>query len=313
MSDSTTGADGLAGNGGPAPILVAYDASLDAQAALDWAIREARISDLPLLITFVRHDFVTRESSAATMSWSPAVVESLAPSGVEIVADGVARATAAGVVATSQILEGPTAAAIAEQSTEVAMIVIGSRGIGAIQGAFLGSVVPHVASHSHCPVIVVRAGGDPSAPVVVGVDGSAESLVTLGWAFEFADRHGLAVDVRYAYEIPIYPEIVPYIPPVELLTEVRASAERAVSDEAAQWSKRYPGVVVTTHAVQGHPARMLADASRQASLVVVGSHGRGGFTGMLLGSTSQTLLHHAHCTVAVIRHEKKHRRTEHRG
>lgn len=284
------------------PIVVAYDGSPDAQAALQWAIPEAKLRGLALEIVYVRHDFATREAAAAPVSWSPAVVASLLPPGDDIVAEGAARATAAGVAVSTAVLEGPTASALADRSANAALIVMGSRGVGAIQGAFLGAVVPHVTSHSRCPVIVVRAESDPTGPVVVGVDGSPESLETLGWAFDYAHRHGRDLHVRYAFEVPIYPEIVPYVPPVEVIDEVTRSADHAVSDEVARWTGRYPSVQVTSQAVQDRPVRALTEASREASIVVVGSHGRGGFAGMLLGSTSQALLHHTHSSVAVIRH-----------
>jgi nucleotide-binding universal stress UspA family protein len=80
-----------------------------------------------------------------------------------------------------------------------------------------------------------------------------------------------------------------------------AAGERAISEAVAGWAEKYPDVALTREAIPAAPARVLADASQRAALIVVGSRGRGGFTGLLLGSTSQAVLHHASCPVAVVR------------
>jgi nucleotide-binding universal stress UspA family protein len=162
-----------------------------------------------------------------------------------------------------------------------------------------------VAAHAHCPVVVVQAeGGRPDGPVVVGVDGSPESEETIGWAFDHASRHGLPLEVLHAYAIPVYPGVVPYVPPVEI-TQAPSDFEHRVTHEVlAGWGEKYPDVTVTTSVMHGRPAPALIEASARASLTVVGSHGRGAFLGMLLGSTSQSLLHHARGSVVVLRHRR---------
>jgi len=89
--------------------------------------------------------------------------------------------------------------------------------------------------------------------------------------------------------------------PVEDWRQLKARERAALTDSLAQWRKRYPGVDVVQKSINGEPAKVLVDESAGAELLVVGSHGRGGFGGLLLGSVSHAALHHAHCPVAVLR------------
>jgi nucleotide-binding universal stress UspA family protein len=211
---------------------------------------------------------------------------------------------AAGVPVETVSTSGSPASVLVEASRTAVMVTIGSRGHGSISSAILGSTVSHVASHGYCPVIVLQAQGAAEGPVVVGVDGSPESEELVGWAIDHASRHGLALEVVHSYAIPVYPGVVPYVPPVEITTATAGFEQRVTSEVLAGWREKYPDVPITTNVAHGRPAPALVEASGRASLTVVGSHGRGAFLGMLLGSTSQSLLHHAKGSVAVIRHRK---------
>jgi nucleotide-binding universal stress UspA family protein len=285
-------------------ILVGFDGSPDARAALDWAVREAVSRNLPLRILYVEPDLSGWDAAAASMSGAPTLATTLPHDGSGILAEAVAAAEAAGCRVSSEALSGPTASVLVEQSHGARMVVIGSRGLGAVSSTVLGSVVSHVASHSFCPVVVVQSGGTPDGPVVVGVDGSAESEETVGWAFDHASRHGLPLEVLHAYAIPVYPGVVPYVPPVEITRATSDFEHRVTREVLAGWSEQYPDVTVTASVVHGRPGPALVEASGRASLTVVGSHGRGAFLGMLLGSTSQSLLHHARGSVVVLRHRR---------
>ncbi len=284
-------------------ILVAYDGSEDAIAGLSWALAEASASGAPLRIIYVEYEDVAAIDAVTPLAWAPVVSIVATHHGEAITADGVARAQAAGVTAVAEVGHGTVAAVLAEKSRAAELLVVGSAGVGVLREAILGSTAQHVSAHAHCPVVVVRPGHD-EGPVAVGVDGSAESLATLAWAADFAARHGRELHVLFAYELPIYPEVVPYVAPAEAIEEIVSAADRALAEEVAGLSTKYPDLRVTPRAVRERAAYALAEASKTASLVVVGSHGRGSFTGMLLGATSNSLLHHAHCPVAVIRHEK---------
>jgi nucleotide-binding universal stress UspA family protein len=160
----------------------------------------------------------------------------------------------------------------------------------------LGSVSQHVTRHASCPVVVVRAPYHPDAErVVVGVDGSTGSRKALEFAFDHASRSGAPVTAIHAWRDGARGDARE-----GLVEEIRA-AERILAEALAGFADQYPDVKVTTEAVPVVPQRVLADASQAASLVVVGSRGLGAFAGLLLGSVSQSVLHHAQCPVAVVR------------
>jgi nucleotide-binding universal stress UspA family protein len=134
--------------------------------------------------------------------------------------------------------------------------------------------------------------------IVVGVDGSAESQRALAWALDEARRRRATLQVVHAWKIP-QPD--PYLP-VVLGPEVFETSARTVLREAVAGIEADPdGPAVETELVCDSPAHALLDAAKDADLLVVGSHGRGGFAGMLLGSVSQHVLHHATCPVVVVR------------
>lgn len=286
-------------------ILVGFDGSPDARAALEWAIREAVSRHLGLRVLYVEPDLSGWDAAAASMSGAPTLAATLPDDGSGILAEAVELAEAAGCRVTSESVSGPTAGVLVERSQEARLVVIGSRGLGAVTSSVLGSTVSHVASHAHCPVVVVMSGGVPDGPVVVGVDGSPESEELVGWAFDHASRHGLPLEVLHAYAIPVYPGVVPYVPPVEITKATSDFEHRVTQEVLAGWGEKYPDVPVTASVVHGRPGPALIEASARASLTVVGSHGRGAFLGMLLGSTSQQLLHHAQGSVVVLRHRKR--------
>jgi nucleotide-binding universal stress UspA family protein len=283
-------------------IVVGYDGSPDSRAALDWAVLEAASRNLGIRVVHCEPDLAAWEAATASMSGAPAPARGTPHEGQAVAGQAAEVVTAAGVPVTTVVTAGTPAGALVEQSRSATMVVIGSRGHGSISSAILGSTVSHVASHAHCPVIVVRAQGVPGGPVVVGVDGSPESEEVVGWAIDHASRHGLALEVLHSYAIPVYPGVVPYVPPVEITAATAGFEQRVTAEVLAGWRERYPDVEVTTNVAHGRPAPALVEASRRASLTVVGSRGRGAFLGMLLGSTSQSLLQHAKGSVAVLRH-----------
>ncbi|HEX6967986.1 MAG TPA: universal stress protein [Micromonosporaceae bacterium] len=196
-------------------------------------------------------------------------------------------------VETRQVAGGP-AAALVELSQEARLVVVGSRGHGGFTGLLLGSVSAQVASHAHCPVLVVRPADLPppkTGPVVVGVDGSAGSGPALAFAAEEAALRGSPLTVLHVWGDA----------PRDGAT-VRDEAQRLLDEAVAEARERHPGLTVEGRAVTGlDPERALIEASGKASLVVVGSRGRGGFTGLLLGSVSQALVHHSGCPVVIAR------------
>lgn len=142
-------------------------------------------------------------------------------------------------------------------------------------------------------------GEDDDKPgvIVVGVDASDSSRNALRWAARMARRTGASVQAVMAWNYPPYTGIAQ----VTDTFDYAAHAARILDESVAQTLGEDPPVPVTTAVAQGHPARVLIDASRGAELLVVGNRGHGGFTEALLGSVGQQCTHHASCPVVVVR------------
>jgi nucleotide-binding universal stress UspA family protein len=201
----------------------------------------------------------------------------------------------------TELSEDTAAAALVAASDEAAAVVVGSRGLGGFHGLLVGSVSAQVATHARSPVVVVRSPATTTDRIVVGVDGSPHSVAALGYAFEQADWRSSALVAVHAWSRPVSSEPGDILPLVYDATEVQAEESRVLAEAVAGWSERYPDVPVEQRVVRGHAASVLSDESREAQLLVVGSRGHGGFTGLLLGSVSHRVLHHARCPVAVVR------------
>ncbi|MGP4115517.1 universal stress protein [Streptomyces sp. 4N509B] len=201
-----------------------------------------------------------------------------------------ARGGVSGVEVTETVLTGGTVPMLVGESHAAGLVVVGSRGVGGFSGMLLGSTAETLAAHSECPVMVVRGEPGGAGPIVVGVDGAPGGEKAVEFAFAEAALRGVGVVAVHAAR----PERGVVGPDVE-------SAERVLAQVLAGRGQRYPDVVVRQEVVSGEPRETLIEASRTAPLVVVGARGRGGFLKLLLGSVSRALLHHARCSVVVVR------------
>lgn len=282
-------------------IVVGYDGSPDSRAALGWAVREAASRSLGIRVLYCEPDIAAWDGAAATMSGAPALATTLPHDAAGMISEAAALVAGAAVPVETVTTSGSIASSLVEQSRTAVMIVIGSRGHGALSSAILGSTVAHVASHAHSPVVVAQADGPMDGPVVAGVDGSAGSELVVAWAIDYASRHRLALEVLHAFAIPVYPGVVPYVPPEGITAATSSFESRVTAEVLAGLRESYPDVEVSTRVQHGRPGPLLVEATGRATLTVVGSRGRGAFMGMLLGSTSQSLLQHANGSVAVLR------------
>jgi len=139
--------------------------------------------------------------------------------------------------------------------------------------------------------------GEREHRIVVGVDGSVPSKAALAWAVRQARLTGATVDAVIAWEIP---STYGFTMPVGGV-DFEGTAAQVAADAIAEVSRADEPVTIRTKVVQGHPARVLLDASAGAELLVIGSRGHGGFVEALLGSVGQHCVHHATCPVVVIR------------
>ncbi|MFE2757676.1 universal stress protein [Actinosynnema sp. NPDC059335] len=281
-----------------APIVVGVDGSASAVRAAEWAAAEAVRHRVPLELV---HAFMppTRGYPEIVLTGHE-VREAFEGQGRRWLAEA-ADAVRAAVpeVGTSLVVDTPAGALISE-SRRAGLVVVGSRGLGGFSGLLVGSVAVAVSAHGECPVVVVREPRRPDGPVVVGVDGSPASEEAVGFAFEEASRWDAPLDAVIAWNDFLVDS--PYGSRLTVdWSQVEDEQRRVLAERLAGWQEKYPDVRVDRVVVRDRPVRALLRAAENARLLVVGSRGHGGFTGMLLGSTSQALVHHASCPLAVVR------------
>lgn len=250
-----------------------------------------------------------------------------------VINDLVATVHDVDVAISSATVEGDAAAVLTAESRDASLVVVGKRGRSRFAGRFLGSVSAAVAAHSHCPSLVVPARGQTEdmpeaafaglpkdiddtdigtiasddAPektdfrdsVVVGVDLDVQPVEVALHAAKYAEERQLNLILVNAHHfsgsawIPVSPIYMAEIPDLRKNVAQRLAriAEEVGQQTTAPVQWRY---------FDASPADLLTEASSTASMVVVGTRGRGGFTGLLLGSVSQAVLNRAVCPVLVI-------------
>jgi nucleotide-binding universal stress UspA family protein len=194
--------------------------------------------------------------------------------------------------------------ALLQAAEGAALLVVGSRGRGGFSGLLLGSVSQNCVQHAPCPVAVIPPGwaGEEHGRVVVGVDGSDESYGALHWAITTAAGRHAELEVVHAYDyvqVMMPMGIAPGVDRELLEKASRTLLEEMVEPAVGAAAARPRSVQLTP--VHTGPARALLETAIGADLLVVGSRGRGGVKGLLLGSVSQQCLHHAPCPIVVVR------------
>lgn len=285
-------------------IVVAVDGSAVSYQAVAWATLDAARHGCPLRIV---------TSICAPVGPSPTVVLSgedmawLESEGERVVGEATRIASETlpgeGVPMSSEVTTEPIIPHLIALSRHARLVVLGSRGLGALRRGLLGSVTTAVTHHAHCPVAVIHstAAADPISarqPVLVGVDGTANSVAALELAFQEASLRKTGLTAMHAWS----DVSGPYMPMAGWET-LEEQEHATFAEEMAGYAERYPDVPVRRILVKDRPVRSMVDEAEHAQLVVVGSHGRGGFLGMLLGSTSNALLHAVDCPIIVVRGE----------
>ncbi|MGX6608489.1 universal stress protein [Micromonosporaceae bacterium Da 78-11] len=221
-----------------------------------------------------------------------------------ILAEAVTEAekTTPGVHVTAALIDGAPAPVLLDESRDAVLLVIGDRGLGGFGSLLMGSVALHTTAHAACPVLVVRGREHAAGPVVVGVDDSAGSTAAVGFAIEEAARRKTGLTAVHAWGAFDSRSQKDTLPQVYEPGALREEERRVLSEALAGWGQRFPEVAIQQELVRGQqPAAALIERSQTAQLLVTGARGRGGFAGLLLGSVSQTVMHHAGCPVAVAR------------
>ena len=288
---------------GAAPIIVGVDGSPESKVAVDWAARDAVRRHQRLTLIHVLTPPVVMAFPEVPMP--PDYLRWQEDEGRRVLDNAIKTATeAAGdlpIAINSDMVPGATVPTLAELSRDAQLIVVGSRGHGALARGLLGSVSAGLVHHAHCPVAIIH-DEDPliphpsKAPVVVGVDGSPASEGAVAIAFEQASFRGVDVVAVHAWSDSSLFEF----PGLDWTTQ-QTMAQEILGERLAGWQERYPDVLVRRIVVADKPAHQLLEQAASAQLLVVGSHGRGGFAGMLLGSVSSAVTHAARIPVIVSR------------
>ena len=287
-------------------IVVGVDGSCEHLTPIEWAYREAGRREAALdLVHAWNLPLEISPLAAPTSTLDPGTVEAAAKHRLERVIAEISPDIRESVAAVSfKTPCGGASQALLQASDGADLLVVGERGRGAVLG-LLGSVSHQCLHHARCPVAVIPNNWpSASAPeqIVVGIDGSSGSAGALRWAMDEAARWDVALTVVHAWYTP-YP-VEPWgvvVTPEDrelFIEDSRALTDKMLAAAEADGASRPPKVVPMTIEEAAGPA--LVDASADADLLVVGSRGRGGFTALLLGSTSLHCVHHAECPVVVV-------------
>ena len=288
-------------------VVVAVDGSEASKNAVRWAANTAMKRGIPLRIasSYTVPQFLYAEGMVPPKE----LFDDLQAETLEKIeaARAVAHEVAPDIKIGHTIAEGSPIDMLLEMSHDVTMVVMGSRGMGGLSGMVMGSVSASVVSHASCPVVVVREDNQVTestkyGPVVVGVDGSEVSQKATHYAFaEAAARGAELIAVHTWMDMQVQASLAGLSAAQTEWAEVEKEQGALLTERLADFQAEYPDVPVKKVIARDRPVRALADAAAGAQLLVVGSHGRGGFKGMLLGSTSRALLQNAPCPMMVVR------------
>lgn len=285
------------------PIVVGVDGSAGSAAAVAWGAQAAAQHRAPLCLVHVL-DPVADYGPGVTEPLTSTDYARLEGHGRWVLDTATEEALIAvralhDIEITTELVYEPVGPALLDRTRGARMMVVGTRERGTVRRALLGSVSAALARRARCPLVVVREGA-PLSPgarkqlIVVGVDGTEVSEPAIEAALHEASARDvplLALHVWTGVELP------------SARAELAGDTEKQIvlAESLAGWQERFPDVEIRREIVTDRPERCLLERSERAQLLVVGSRGRGGFAGMLLGSTSQALLLSVACPIMIVR------------
>ena len=284
-------------------IVVGVDESPAAKVAVQWAARDAELRKIPLTLVHATSPEVATWPNvrlpAGLARWHRDHGRRLVDDAFKVAEEATQHGGPAEVH--TEILPSAAVPTLVDLSKDAEMVVTGCRGSGRWPGRLMGSVSSGLLHYAHCPVAIVH-DEDPlmphpsKAPVLVGIDGSSASELATAIAFDEASRRNVGLIAVHAWSDVDVSEWPGIDWPV-----TQSMAEEVLAERLAGWQEQYPDVQVSRTVVRDQPARQLVQRSEEAQLVVVGSRGRGGFAGMLVGSVGETVAQMARMPVIVAR------------
>jgi nucleotide-binding universal stress UspA family protein len=286
-------------------VLVCVDGSAASDAAVAWGAREATMRQLPVTLFHAVQPVV--------VGWPVGQLYADVPEWQEEngrhVIDQARKTLTAGLGGheppeiRTEMVYSSVVPALMEASKDAWMVVAGSQGMGTLGRLLLGSVTAALVHYAHCPVAVIHYGEDAaqdstdsSAPVLVGIDGSPASEAATALAFEESSRRGVGLVALHVWsDVGVFPALGMD------WHDRQTEGQELLAERLAGWQERYPDVPVERKLFCDKPSHWLLQESEHAQLVVVGSRGRGGFPGMLLGSVSSAVAQSAKVPVIVVR------------
>lgn len=267
-------------------IVVAFDGSEHADRAVRWAVEQASLEHRRLAVVSVgdKADMLAEDAVAAARLGHP------------------------DLAVTGWALSGDPRQVLLDASRYAYLLVVGSRGRGAVKTMLLGSVSAEVSAHAACPVVVCRpaADGDAQAGVVVGADGTPESLPVIEFAYRQACLRDLPLTVLHSFwdaaaAVAQYHEARGQKADEPDLEDLRATLSASVAGLA----EKYPDVPVTLTLKYGFADEALSPRHGGWALIVVGHHPMTSLGRLVTGSIATSVIERAHTTVAVVPQEPR--------
>lgn len=300
----------------PEIVLVGVDGSAMSLHALDWAAQYAKRVGwaLHMVCSYSLPSFTAASLDGGYAALDDSAIQQGAKA---VLVEAQERVAGLGVPVTAAVVTGDAAGVLVELSKDYGLAVVGTRGRGGFTERLLGTVSSALPAHASCPVVVVphrqsgpgdddpeRRDGDVVHDVrriIVGVDGSASAEAALRAAVQQAKVWDAELVAVAGVPVGTGAGVLAWLPAQvdheQVLADVKAGLDVIIDryEAEAGGDLRIRRIVL-----DGTGAELLTEFSTAADLLIVGSRGRGGFRGLLLGSTSQAVLHHSKCPVLVV-------------
>ncbi|MET3984478.1 universal stress protein [Streptomyces sp. PvR034] len=288
-------------------ITVGLDGSRAGSAAADWAAHEAELRGAALELVHAQDWAQYGPFAAPLPEPRPQWAEDL----LSLTRDRLLRAHGTLDISTRGTSGLAASKVLSSSAADADLLVLGSRGLGAVAGFLVGSTASATIAETETPVVLVRSvdGQDPPpghaddpAPVVLGVDLRSDCDRLLAFACEEAGRRACPLVVVHGWSLPPVFSYAPALDP-GVTREMADGLENTLRELLTPWERKYPRLVVDARIVVGQPAVQILDAASDAALVVVGRRIHRPALGARIGPITHAVMHHATSPVAVVAHD----------